>query len=75
LSLICRSLGQLHNFPDMESFHGIDKFGHIVIDPGAVNGRRSRPCQNFRSRCGVTALDFDEDSGRRTAPIAQASLR
>jgi hypothetical protein len=35
---MCPSLGQLLNFPDKESFHGIDKFTHITIDPGAAGG-------------------------------------
>jgi len=38
LSLMCPPLGQLLNFPEKESFHGIDKFTHIAIDPGAVGG-------------------------------------
>jgi hypothetical protein len=77
LSLMCPSLGQLHNFPKGESFHGIDKFAYIAIDPGAVGcfAGNLNLSRIFRSRCGVRALDFDEDSGRRTAPIAQVSLR
>jgi hypothetical protein len=76
LSLMCPSLGQLHNFPAKESFHGIDKFAYIAIDPGAqwvVAGTLS--LSRISARCGVRALDFDEDSSRRTAPIAQAWLR
>jgi hypothetical protein len=77
LSLMCPSLGQLHNFPNQDSFLGIGKFAHVgrLIQPPmpVVAGLSTLP--RFRSRCGLTALDFDEDSDRRTAPIAQASLR
>jgi hypothetical protein len=52
--------------------------GYLVgqIFCGTFRSEQQRElCKILTCVCGFTALDFDEDSGRRTAPIAQASLR
>jgi hypothetical protein len=55
LSLMCPSLGQLLNFPEEESFHGIDKFTRIAIDPCVVGGRHPQP---FPSAANTSLLSI-----------------
>lgn len=77
----CPSFGRLLNFPDQESFPAIGKFapvGRSIAMPMPVVTGRRRPFNLagiFRPGCGFTVLDPGEDSGRRTAPVAPASLR
>jgi len=52
LSLMCPSLGQLLNFPEKESFHGIDKFTHSPL---------------IRAQAAAGALNLSKISARDAA--------